>query len=297
MELFSNLTLLSSEQATTLPYLTYRLAQDGINVIRLENPKIGDPNRMVGSPLPGEEKMNWYYLCINAGKKAISLNMSHPRGQELLANLIKKLNVDVFATNQMPNTYEKLGISPERLRAIKPDLIWIGLTGFGPNHPEAAYDPILQARGGLMELTGEPDQPPQVVGIPLPDMGTSEHAYGQLMKALYVREKTGQGSTIHMSMLSSTASWLTVPITLTASFGQKITRRGNTHQFFAPLTILPTKDGYLYIAVGNDRQWSAIVNLPEFQSLNKPEYATNAGRIADVKALNQGLADIARNIP
>lgn len=147
-----------------------------------------------------------------------------------------------------------------------------------------------------MELTGEPDQDPQVVGVPLPDMGTSEHAYGQLMKALYVREKTGEGSTIHMSMLSSTASWLTVAITLTASFGKNITRRGNTHQFFAPLTVLPTKDGYLYIAVGNDRQWAAMANLPEFKALDKPEYATNAGRIKDVKNLNKGLAEGARNV-
>lgn len=296
MDILSNLTILSSEQATTLPYLTYRLVQDGVQVIRLENPHAGDPNRLVGEPLPGEERMNWYYLCINAGKKAISLNIGHPRGQELLAELIVKLDVDVFATNQMPTTYEKLGISPERLRGIKPNLIWIGITGFGINHPEAAYDPILQARGGLMELTGEPDQDPQVVGVPLPDMGASEHAYGQLMKALYVREKTGEGSTIHISMLASTTSWLTVPVTLTASFNRKITRRGNTHQFFAPLTILPTSDGFVYLAVGNDRQFKAMANLPGFESLDKPEYATNQGRIKDVKRLNQMLVDITKKI-
>lgn len=296
MDLFSNVTILSSEQATTLPYLTYRLAQDGVQVIRLENPQVGDPNRLVGDPLPGEERMNWYYLCINAGKKAISLNLGHPRAQEILAELIVKLDVDIFATNQMPTTYDKLGISPERLRTIKPNLIWVGLTGFGPHHAEAAYDPILQARGGLMELTGEPDQDPQVVGVPLPDMGTSEHAYGQVMKALYVREKTGQGSTIHVSMLTSTTSWLTVPITLTASFGRNITRRGNTHQFFAPITVLPTADGYVYLAVGNDRQWKALANLPEYKALDRPEYDTNMGRISDLKRLNEGLADASRSL-
>lgn len=294
MSSLSNLTVLSSEQATTLPYLTYRLAQDGVQVIRMENPRFGDPNRLVGDPLAGEERMNRYYLCINAGKKAISLNMAHPRGQEILDELLLKLNVDIFATNQMPNTYEKLGISPERLRKVKRDLIWVGLTGFGPNHPEAAYDPILQARGGLMELTGEPDGFPQVVGIPLPDMGTSEHAYGQIMKALYLREKTGEGSTIHLSMLESTTSWLTVAITLTASFGQKIERRGNTHTFFAPLTVLPTKDGFVYIAVGNDRQFKSLVSMPEFKHMDKPEYETNGGRIQDVKALNEGLVEGSR---
>ena len=152
MELFSDLTVLSLEQATVLPYLTYRLAQDGARVIRLEHPVYGDPNRLVGDPLPGEERMNQYFLCINAGKEALTLNLRDSRGQELLERLITELKVDIFATNQLPTSYEKLGIDPGRLRKIKPDLIWLGVTGFGPKVAEAAYDPILQARGGLMEL-------------------------------------------------------------------------------------------------------------------------------------------------
>jgi formyl-CoA transferase len=284
------------EQATVLPYLTFRLVQEGARVIRVEHPKFGDPNRQVGEPLPDEERMNRYFLCINAGKKAITLNLGEPKGKEILARLLQDLNVDVFCTNQMPTSYQKLGIDPDTLHNIKPNLIWIGVSGFGPQNPEAAYDPILQARGGLMEMTGATGGSPQVLGIPLPDMGTSEHTYGLLMKALYKRERTGEGSTLHMSMFQSTVSWLTVPITLNGTFGEKMTRRGNTHQYFAPVSVYPTKDGFIYLAVGNDRQFEALVNIPEFKPLDKPEYKKNLGRIHDVANLNQSMAAITANL-
>ncbi|MBE9593965.1 MAG: CoA transferase, partial [Proteobacteria bacterium] len=104
--------------------------------------------------------------------------------------------------------------------------------------------------------------------------------------------KTGQGSRIDISMLESATSWLTVAITLTATFNQKITRHGNTHEFFAPVSVFKTKNGYVYIAVGNDRQWKAMVNLPPFQSLDKPEYEKNDGRINNVVNLNQSISEI-----
>jgi len=292
MNIFKNITLLSLEQATVLPYLSYRLAMDGVNVIRLEHPVFGDPNRMIGENRLGEERMNTYFMAINAGKKALSLDLSKPKGQEILKDLITKLNVDIFATNQLPRNYEKLGIDYETLKAIKPDIIWMGLTGFGPESNEAAYDPILQARSGLMELTGEADGDPEVLGIPLPDMGTSEHAYGLIMKALFKRAATGEGEKIDVSMFMSTTSWLTVAITLTKSFGNRISRRGNTHEFFAPVSVYETKDGFVYIAVGNDRQWASFTQLPGFESLAKPEYEKNAGRIKDVKNLNKMINGI-----
>lgn len=289
MNLFKNMTMLSLEQATVLPYLSYRLAMDGMQVIRLEHPIYGDPNRMIGEKFLDEDRMNSYFMAINAGKKAITLNLGDPKGQELLKELIGKLNVDVFATNQLPRNYEKLGIDYASLRAIKPDIIWVGLTGFGPESNEAAYDPILQARSGLMELTGNAGEDPQVLGIPLPDMGTSEHAYGMIMKALFRRAKTGEGERIDLSMFMSTVSWLTVPITLAKSFGNKISRRGNTHEFFAPVSVYETKDGYVYIAVGNDRQWASFAQLPGFEGLAKPEYEKNKGRIQDVNSLNDAI--------
>jgi crotonobetainyl-CoA:carnitine CoA-transferase CaiB-like acyl-CoA transferase len=295
MDLFENLTVLSLEQATVLPYLTYRLAQDGMNVIRLEHPVYGDPNRMIGDNVLGEERMNTYFLCINAGKRAATLNLADSQGQKMFRELLLKLDVDIFATNQLPRNYEKLGIAYEMLRSIKPGIIWLGVTGFGSDSNEAAYDPILQARSGLMELTGQADGDPQVLGIPLPDMGTSEHAYGLLMKALYKRQVTGAGSCIHLSMFESSVSWLTVPITLTASFGKTISRRGNTHEFFCPVAVYQTRNGFVYLAVGNDRQWKSVVSQEMFSALDKPEYETNAGRIRDVANLNRAINAITRN--
>jgi crotonobetainyl-CoA:carnitine CoA-transferase CaiB-like acyl-CoA transferase len=295
MDLLKNLTVLSLEQATVLPYLTYRLAHDGMQVIRLEHPVYGDPNRFIGENVLGEERMNAYYLCINAGKKALTLNLGDPEGQKIFSSLIQELKVDIFTTNQLPRNYKKLGIDYETLKAHKPDIIWLGVTGFGPDSNEAAYDPILQARSGLMEMTGEAEGDPQVVGIPLPDMGTSEHSYGLLMKALFKREATGEGSCINMSMFESSVSWLTVPITLSTLLKKKITRRGNTHEFFSPVSVYKTSNGFVYVAMGNDRQWSSLISTEMFKSLDTPEYEKNAGRIRDVDNLNRAINEITRN--
>jgi len=295
MDLFKNLTVLSLEQATVLPYLTFRLAQDGMQVYRLEHPVYGDPNRLIGDNVLNEERMNAYFLCINAGKKCLTLDLAAPEGQEIFRGLIDKLRVDIFATNQLPKNYKKLGIDYETLKGLKPDIIWIGMTGFGPDSNEAAYDPILQARSGLMELTGEAGGDPQVLGIPLPDMGCSVHGYGAVMKALYRRQATGEGSCIHISMFESSVSWLTVPITMCATFQKHTSRRGNTHEFFCPVSVYRTSNGFVYVAVGNDRQWKSLVAEEPFKALDQPQYAKNAGRIADVENLNRAINSITRN--
>jgi formyl-CoA transferase len=287
--LFKNITVLSLEQATVLPYLTLRLAEDGANVIRMEHPVYGDPNRRVGDNVLNEDRMFSYYLSINAGKKALTLDLGVPEGQKILKELILKLKVDIFATNQLPRNYAKLGVEYEMLKKIKEDIIWLGMTGFGPQSNEAAYDPVLQARGGLMDLTGEKGGSPQVMGIPLPDMGCSEHGYGLLMKALFKRAVTGQGSRIDLSMFESTVSWLTQAITHTVTFKKKVTRRGNTHEFFSPVSVYETKDGYAYVALGNDKQWETMTKIPGFESLSKKEYERNAGRIADVENVNKAI--------
>ena len=292
MKLFTDITVLSLEQATVLPYLTYRLAAEGMSVIRIEHPERPDPNRFVGRDVLGEKGMNTYYFPNNVGKKAITLNMGEEEGQALLRELILKLDVDIFATNQLPRNYPKLGVDYERLKSIKENIIWMGVTGFGPESNEAAYDPVLQARAGFMELTGEAGGEPMVFGLPMADLGASEHGYGQIMKALYKRAATGEGSRIDISMLQSAVSWMVNPVLLTKSFGDKITRRGNTHEFFAPVSVYETQDGYVYIAIGNDRQWQTITEQAGFEGLHKQEYKTNAGRIADVKRLNEAIRQV-----
>ena len=293
-QLFADVSVLSMEQATVLPYLTYRLAAEGMKVIRVEHPERPDPNRYVGANVLGEEAMNSYFLPNNVGKQAITLNLGSDEGKAVLRDLITVLDVDIFACNQLPRNYDKLGIGYEQLRAIKDDIIWLGMTGFGPDSNEAAYDPILQARAGIMDLTGEHDGAPQVFGLPMADLGASEQGYGQIMRALYLREATGEGSRVDISMFQSLVSWEVNPVMLTKSFGATIKRRGNTHEFFAPVSVYETADGYVYIAVGNDRQWQAMTELPGFESLYSEERKTNAGRIADVGRLNQEINEITR---
>jgi len=289
--LLAGVTVLSLEQATTLPFLTYRLACDGARVIRVENAERPDPNRFVGHDVLAEPAMRSYFLPNNCGKEAITLNLGHPDGQTLLRALIAKLGVDVFACNQRTRSYARLGIEPQRLLAVKSDLIWLGITGFGPDHDEAAYDPVLQARAGFMELTGDAGGPPTVFGLPMVDLGAAEHGYSEVVKALYRRATTGEGARIDVSMLRSAVSWMVAPIALSSSLGERVARKGNRHQFFAPVAVHRTRDGHVYLAVGNDQQWAALTALPRFAGLGRPEYVANAGRIADVDGLDRALAD------
>jgi formyl-CoA transferase len=288
--LLAGITVLSLEQATTLPFLTYRLACDGARVIRIENVERPDPNRFVGRDLLGEPAMRSYFLPNNCGKEAITLNLGHAEGRALLRELIVKLGVDVFASNQRARNYARLGIEAAELRAVKPDLIWLGITGFGPGHDEAAYDPILQARAGFLALTGDADGSPMVFGLPMVDLGAAQHGYTEIVKALYRRAATGEGARIDLSMLASAVSWMVSPIALQTSLGETVTRKGNRHQFFAPVDVYKTRDGHVFMAVGNDQQWAALTALPPFAHLGRPEYAANAGRIADVDRLGRELA-------
>lgn len=283
------LTVLSLEQATTLPFLTYRLACDGARVIRVEHRARPDPNRFVGRDVLGEPDMRAYFLPNNCGKQAITLNLGDAAGRALLRELIARLPVDVFATNQRPRSYARLGIDADTLRAARPELIWVGISGFGPEHDEAAYDPILQARAGFMALTGEPDGPPTPFGLPMVDLGAAEHAYGEVMKALYRRARDGGGARIDVSMFRSAVSWMAAPVAL-ESLGERVVRRGSAHQFFAPVGVHATRDGHVYVAVGNDEQWKALAALPAFEGVDQAEYATNAGRIADLARLHAALA-------
>lgn len=291
-KLLSDITVLSLEQATTLPFLTYRLACEGARVIRVENPHAPDPNRFIGRDVLNDRNIRSYFLPNNVGKQAITLDLSVPEGQAILHELITALPVDVFASNLRPRSYQRLGIEYETLSALKPDLLWLGITGFGPDRDEAAYDPILQARSGLMDITGDPCDKPYAFGLPIVDLGAGEHAYAEVLKGLYRRQKTGEGSRIDVSMFHSALSWMVNPVMMTASLGETITRRGNRHQFFAPVNLYATCDGYVYISVGNDRQWKEITKLPGFESLDCEEYAHNAGRVADLEAFDEKFAAI-----
>jgi len=292
-ELFKGYKVLSLEQALSLPYCTFRLAMGGMEVIRVE-PPIGDPNRYIGTQLPGEDGMGSYFITINSNKKCITLNLKHERGRKLLHDLIKELRVDVFCSNTLPSKYENLGIDYETLSSINPKLIWVGLSGFGPKRPEAAYDPILQAMLGLMDITGEEDGEPMQFGAPIVDLGAANQAYAAIMEALYKLERYGEGSRIDVSMAESSMAFLATKLPL-YSMGEVVKRSGNRHRFFAPVNTLKAKDGFILLAVGNERQWQELVKFPGFESLDREEYKKNSDRIANYKTLYEELNGITSN--
>lgn len=292
-------TVLSMEQALSLPHATMRFAQLGWRVIRIEATPTGtglpgDPNRYIGSRVADDDRRS-YFIAQNVGKEAIALNLKHPRGREVLARLIGALDVDVFCCNTVPARYRALGIDPETLCAIKPDLIWAGISAMGPDYPEApGYDPVIQAMAGYMEVTGDPKGPPMLTGIPVIDLKAGDEVYANVLGALLERHETGRGSQIHVSMLQAAASWLTTVLPLVDLGGKdsEITRAGNEHRKFIPTNVYPTRDGYVFLAIGSDVQWRRLVSIAKFAGLGNQARATNEGRHDERAAIHRDMAEV-----
>jgi len=282
------ITILSLEQALALPYVTQRFVQLGWRVIRIESPgdnknsKSGDPNRYIGEDT-GFDDLHSYYIAPNIGKEAITLNLKKKEGQELLKTLIQKLNVDIFLCNTLPIRYKQLGIDFETLKEAKPDLIWCGISALGPKYPDrAGYDPAMQAMLGYMYLTGEPDRDPMLCGLPLIDLKAGDEAFAQILLAMLEKNETGKK--IDISMAQCAASWLITALPqlqFVKDETEIFTRSGNEHRSFIPCNCYPTKDGYVYLAIGNDLQWEKITGIKGFEHLEKIERITNQGRNND----------------
>ena len=290
--------VLSLEQALSLPYATLRFAQLGWRVIRVEavggEGLPGDPNRYIGSRVADDDRRS-YFVAPNVGKEAIALNLKDERGRALLRRLIDALGVDVFCCNTVPARYRSLGIDPATLRAGRPQLIWAGISAQGPAFPDApGYDPVIQAMAGYMEVTGERDGPPMLAGIPVIDLKAGDELYANVMLALLERAETGQGAEIHVSMLQAAASWLITVLPL-VDFGcrpDEITRAGNEHRKFIPTNVYPTRDGYVYLAIGSDVQWRRLTALPKFAGVANVVRQTNEGRHAERAAIHRDMAAV-----
>jgi itaconate CoA-transferase len=291
-------TVLSMEQALSLPYATLRFAQLGWRVIRIEavggEGLRGDPNRYIGMRVADEDRRS-YFIAPNVGKEAIALNLKDPRGQQVLARLVKELDVDVFCCNTVPSRYQGLGIDPATLRAARPDLIWAGISAMGPAYPEApGYDPVIQAMAGYMEVTGERDGPPMLTVIPVIDLKAGDELYANVMLALLERHETGAGKEIHVSMLQAAASWLITVLPL-IDFDCKpdeITRAGNEHRKFIPTNVYPTRDGFVYLAIGSDVQWRRLTAIPKFAVVGNEVRQTNEGRHAQRTEIHRDMARV-----
>ena len=294
-------TVLSMEQALSLPSATMRFAQLGWRVIRIESTPTGaglpgDPNRYIGSRVADDDRRS-YFVAPNVGKEAIALNLKDERGREVLQRLVRELDVDVFCCNTVPSRYRALGIDYETLSAVKPDLIWAGISAMGPAYPDApGYDPVMQAMVGYMEVTGDPNGPPMLAGIPVIDLKAGDEVYANVMAALLERHETGRGTRIDVSMLQAAASWLITVLPL-IDFGcqpNEITRAGNEHRKFIPTNVYPTSDGYVYLAIGSDVQWRRLTAIPKFAPVAGEMRATNEGCHREREAIHRDMAAVTR---
>lgn len=290
-------TVLSMEQALSLPYATLRFAQLGWRVIRIEaTPGAGglpgDPNRYIGSRVADDDRRS-YFVAPNVGKESIALNLKEPAGQAVLRRLITELDVDIFCCNTVPRRYEQLGIDYATLSSVKPDLIWAGISAMGPAWPDApGYDPVIQAMAGYMELTGDPDGPPTLSGVPLVDLKAGDEVYANVMMALVERAESGRGTRIDVSMLQAAASWLitTLPLLDFDCRPDEITRSGNAHRKFIPTNVYPTADGFMYIAIGSDVQWKRLCDIAQFADVANAVRATNEGRHEQANSIGHDMA-------
>ena len=268
-------TVLSLEQALSLPYATLRFAQLGWRVIRiestaaLEDAQPGDPNRYIGRVVADEGRRS-YFIAQNVGKEAIALNLKRAEGQAVLRRLLTELDVDVFCCNILPSRYRTLGIDYDSLSAERPSLIWAGISAMGPEYPNVpGYDPMIQAMCGYMEVTGRSDGPPMLAGIPLIDLKAGDEVYANVMMALVERAETGRGKRIDVSLLQVAASWLitTLPLVDMGCGPEEITRWGTAHRKFIPTNLYRTADGFIYVAIGSSAQWERLTSIPEFRSV------------------------------
>jgi itaconate CoA-transferase len=298
------LTILSLEQALSLSYGTQRFVHQGWRVIRIEATPAGgrlpgDPNRFVGKAGDHPDR-HAYFIGPNAGKEAIALNLKEKQGQAVLKRLIKELPADVFASNTLPRRYEELGIDYPTLGAVRPQLIWVGLSALGPKHPDApGYDPAVQALTGYMDLTGDADGPPTLCGVPFVDLKAGDEVFANVCLALAERAHTGRGRRIDISMAQAAASWLVtaLPLLDLGYTPDEVRRNGNEHREFVPVNVYSTADGYLYLAIGNDVQWSRLISLDAFRPLAAPARETNDGRRRERAAIHRELGAITRTRP
>jgi len=295
-------TVLSLEQALSMPYATLRFAQLGWRVIRIEATPFGkrlpgDPNRYIGTQVVDNDR-NSYFIAPNVGKETVALDLKDPRGRELLLRIIKELEVDIFCCNTLPGRYESLGIDYETLKTANPKIIWAGISAMGPEYPFVpGYDPALQAMSGFMELTGREDGQPTLSGIPLIDLKAGDEVYAGVCLALAEQAETGEGSAINVSMLQAAASWLitTLPLIDFGCDDSEIARCGNEHRKFIPTNAYPTKDGYIYVAIGNDIQWQRFTDIEKFAPVANETRQTNKGRQAERQGCYDDISAISTN--
>lgn len=276
------------------PYCTMMLGDLGAEVIKIEQPGLGDGSRQWGPPWVEEESA--YFLSVNRNKKSLTLNLKHPEGLKIFKRLAAKS--DILVENFLPGTMAKFGLDYESLSPGNPGLIYCSITGYGqygPYKDHPGFDFMIQAQGGIMSITGPADGSPFKVGVAIVDITAGLYANSAILAALYDREQTGRGQYIDVALLDAQIGWLVNVAHNYFATGESPARYGNAHANIVPYEVFPTQDGYLALAVGSDSQYRRLCEAALRPDLWEDErFQTNAGRVKARQVLIPLLQDLFR---
>lgn len=293
----SHIKVLDLSRVLAGPWAGQVLADMGAQVIKVERPGAGDDTRVWGPPFlkdaeGRETREACYFLAANRGKRSVTLDISKPEGQDIVRRLAA--DADIVLENYKVGTLKKFGLDYESLKAVKPDLIYCSVTGFGQTGPLAklpAYDFMIQAMGGLMSVTGERDgEPgggPQKVGMPIIDVMTGMWTAVGVLAALSQRDRSGKGDYIDLAMLDVMVATIANQGMNYLVSGKTPRRMGNKHPNIQPQDVFTCSDGkQMVLAVGNDGQFASFceaVGAPELA--RDPRYALNSDRVVNLQPL------------
>ena len=255
------------------PLIGQSLADLGAEVTKVESPQ-GDDTRKWGPPYIERDgdKSAAYFYAVNRGKTSVVADFRTPEGQKTVRDLVA--NADILIENFKVGGLQKYGLDYDSLHKLNPRLIYCSITGFGQDGPyasRAGYDFLLQGMSGLMSITGEADGAPQKVGVAVTDIVTGLYGTIGILAAVEQRHKTGKGQHIDISLLDCATTMLANQAMNYLATGNSPTRRGNAHPNIAPYQLVPTKDGHIIIAVGNDGQFGRFCKM-----LNQPDLARDS---------------------
>ncbi|MFE9084613.1 CaiB/BaiF CoA transferase family protein [Brevundimonas sp. NPDC003935] len=282
------------------PWATQTLADLGAEVIKIERPGEGDDTRHWGPPFTtatdGSKGDAAYFLCANRGKKSVELDIASPEGAEAVRRLAA--TCDVVVENFKTGGLKKYGLDYAGLSASNPKLVYCSITGFGQDGPDAhraGYDYMIQAMGGLMSITGQPDgapgAEPMKVGVAVVDLFTGLYASNAILAALWHARATGEGQHVDVALFDVQAAMLANQATNWFVSGTAPTRMGNAHPNLAPYQPFPCSDGMVVIAVGNDGQFRALAKALGVEAMGAdPRFATNALRVQHRAELSPTLS-------
>ena len=282
------------------PWATQTLADLGAEVIKIERPGAGDDTRLWGPPFTtrtdGSRGDAAYFLCANRGKKSVELDIASPEGAETVRRLAA--TCDVVVENFKTGGLAKYGLDWPSLEKVNPRLVYCSITGFGQDGPDAhraGYDYMIQAMGGLMSVTGQPDgapgAEPMKVGVAVADLFTGLYASNAILAALMHARATGEGQHVDVALFDVQAAMLANQATNWFVSGRAPTRMGNAHPNLAPYQPFPCTDGMVVIAVGNDGQFRALCGALGAAGMGSdPRFATNATRIEHRAEMTATLA-------